>query len=111
MLEARVTFHSSLSLSFHVLIERSVDPPKVYVLRSTLPPHLVQALVTDRLDALVVGAPEDPSKVSIMQELEEWKEEDGVMRDYKREEGGSYGLLGVILGLILVNSKVLGDGQ
>lgn len=32
------------------------------------------------------------------------------MRDVKREEGGLYGLLGVILGLILVNSKVLGDG-
>lgn len=83
----------------------------MYVLRSTLPPHLVKALVSDRLKELVVGAPADPSNVPIIQEVEEWNEEDGVMRDYKREEGGSYGLLGVILGLILVNSKVIGDGQ
>lgn len=33
------------------------------------------------------------------------------MRDVKREEGGPYGLMGVILGLVLVNGKVLGDGE
>jgi len=35
----------------------------------------------------------------------------GVMRDAKREEGAAYGVLGTILALILVNGKVLGDGE
>lgn len=45
------------------------------------------------------------------QDEEEEVEEGGVMRDAKREEGAAYGVLGTILALILVNGKVLGDGQ
>ncbi|POY70952.1 hypothetical protein BMF94_6040, partial [Rhodotorula taiwanensis] len=39
----------------------------------------------------------------------EW--EKAVMRGVKREEGALYGILGVVLALILVNGKVLGDDQ
>lgn len=40
----------------------------------------------------------------------EFHADDGYARDVKREEGGAYGVLGVILGLILVSGKVLGEG-
>jgi len=45
------------------------------------------------------------------EEEEEEEEEGGVMRDAKREEGAAYGVLGTILALILVNGRVLGDGE
>lgn len=45
------------------------------------------------------------------EEEEDEEVEGGVMRDAKREEGSAYGVLGTILALILVNGKVLGDGE
>jgi hypothetical protein len=38
-------------------------------------------------------------------------EEGATMRDVKKEEGGLYGVLGIILALILVNGQVIGDGR
>ena len=42
--------------------------------------------------------------------MHEFRAEEGYARDVKREEGGAYGVLGVILGLILVSGKTLGEG-
>jgi hypothetical protein len=61
-------------------------------------------------------------KKSLRRVLSEWHadgdgdaDDDGtagaVLRDNKREEGALYGILGVVLALILVNGKVLGDGE
>lgn len=39
------------------------------------------------------------------------EEQGATMRDTKKEEGGLYGVLGIILALILVNGQVIGDGE
>lgn len=44
-------------------------------------------------------------------ELRIWEEDVGTARDTKREGAGAYGILGIILGIILVNGKILTDGQ
>lgn len=53
---------------------------------------------------------EDGEDVPGADDVDDGDAQGGLMRDYKREEGGAYGVLGVILALILVNGKVLGDG-
>jgi len=57
------------------------------------------------------GRRNDDDEEEEEEEEDEEVEEGGVMRDAKREEGAAYGVLGTILALILVNGKVLGDGQ
>lgn len=89
----------------------AIDPPKIYVLRSTLPAHLIDYIVSRKNEDLVVEVEEDPAADVFMEDIEEYKQSEGYLRDYKREEGGAYGLLGVILGLILLSNKALTDGQ
>ncbi|GAA5823493.1 hypothetical protein JCM3770_004477 [Rhodotorula araucariae] len=97
---------------------------KAWIVRSTLPQPLLRHAATHRYPSLA-ATPGDTSggKKSLRAELAAWEadgdalpDEDGgvdaaVMRDVKGEEGATYGVLGVILALILVNGKVLGDDQ
>ncbi|BGP49261.1 hypothetical protein JCM10450v2_005144 [Rhodotorula kratochvilovae] len=97
---------------------------KAWVVRSTIPQPLLRQAATHRYPSLA-SAPGDTTggKKSLRGELAAWEadstalpdEDDGVdaavMRDVKREEGATYGVLGVVLALILVNGKVLGDDQ
>ncbi|GAA6064509.1 hypothetical protein JCM10212_004870 [Sporobolomyces blumeae] len=139
----------------------SKNPPKAWVLSSTLPQPLLRYAATSsspsystptRFSAgnsddelLATGAPRQGGKGTLRAELREWAKDEqsikatnrrsnngnrnddddeeeeeeeegaelggGVMRDAKREEGPAYGILGVVLALILVNGKVLGDDQ
>lgn len=48
----------------------------------------------------------------MLRELNEWQQEKpATLVDHSQDEAGVYGLLGVVLALILVNGKVLGDGE
>jgi len=120
------------------------DPPKAWLLRSTLPQPLLRHAATFSQKSYAARLPFEidqlgGGKKGMRQEVGEWMvdeiaigdifdddEEDddendgddiekldgaGVMRDAKREEGAAYGVLGTILALILVNGKVLGDGE
>ncbi|GAA5881731.1 hypothetical protein JCM3774_005971 [Rhodotorula dairenensis] len=103
--------------------------PKAYVVRSTVPLPLLRHLSTHRYPDLSFQADQDHDedgggggggKKSLRAELAQWNadadsgehgNQGAVMRDVKREEGALYGILGVVLALILVNGKVLGDDQ
>ncbi|GAA5889471.1 hypothetical protein JCM5296_006372 [Sporobolomyces johnsonii] len=100
------------------------NPTKAWILRSTLPTPLLRYSAThssSHFSTPLTAGSEDASRKSLRHELAAWEadeealvspaEEGGVLRDAKREEGGAYGVLGVILALILVNGKVLGDDQ
>ncbi|SGY13384.1 BQ5605_C010g05849 [Microbotryum silenes-dioicae] len=106
------------------------NPAKVYALRSTLPIQLIRASAARPLASISSSVDEDLAESSALaRELINYAEDDddgdlsglhtkqraeakgGYIRDVKREEGAAYGILGVILALILVNGKVLGDGQ
>ncbi|GAA5956022.1 hypothetical protein JCM21900_002647 [Sporobolomyces salmonicolor] len=100
------------------------NPTKAWILRSTLPTPLLRYSATHsspNFSTPLNTGFEDASRKSLRRELAAWEadeealssavEEGGVLRDAKREEGGAYGVLGVILALILVNGKVLGDDQ
>ncbi|GAA5875109.1 hypothetical protein JCM1840_007256 [Sporobolomyces johnsonii] len=100
------------------------NPTKAWILRSTLPTPLLRYSAThssSNFSTPLTAGSEDASRKSLRHELAAWEadeealvspaEEGGVLRDAKREEGGAYGVLGVILALILVNGKVLGDDQ
>ncbi|KAL8276442.1 hypothetical protein RQP46_011144 [Phenoliferia psychrophenolica] len=88
-------------------------PLKAWTLRSTLPLPRIRALATQDDDLLphqgeLLEAPDNDAQAIA---LHEFRREEGYARDIKREEGGAYGVLGVILGLILVSGKVLGEDQ
>lgn len=107
--------------------------PKAYVVRSIVPLPLLRHLQTHRYPDLSFatggadqevqdqgGSSHSSKKKSLRRVLSEWnadgdddsgKEAGAVLRDIKREEGALYGILGVVLALILVNGKVLGDGE
>lgn len=106
--------------------------PKAYVVRSIVPLPLLRHLQTHRYSDLSFsfnGADQaqdqgnnlsSSKKKSLRRVLSEWnadrdagedEEQGAVLRDVKREEGALYGILGVVLALILVNGKVLGDGE
>ncbi|KDE07681.1 hypothetical protein, variant [Microbotryum lychnidis-dioicae p1A1 Lamole] len=106
------------------------NPAKVYALRSTLPIQLIRASAARPLASISSSVDEDLAESSALaRELINYAEDDddgdlsglhtkqraeakgGYIRDVKREEGAAYGILGVILALILVNGKVLGDDQ
>ncbi|GAA5935922.1 hypothetical protein JCM1841_006592 [Sporobolomyces salmonicolor] len=100
------------------------NPTKAWILRSTLPTPLLRYSATHsspNFSTPLTTGFEDASRKSLRRELAAWEadeealsssvEDGGVLRDAKREEGGAYGVLGVILALILVNGKVLGDDQ
>ncbi|SCZ89938.1 BZ3500_MvSof-1268-A1-R1_Chr9g10647 [Microbotryum saponariae] len=106
------------------------NPAKVYALRSTLPIQLIRASAARPLASISSSVDDDLAESSALaRELINYAEDDddgdlsglhtkqraeakgGYIRDVKREEGAAYGILGVILALILVNGKVLGDGQ
>ncbi|GAA5909197.1 MAGE domain-containing protein [Sporobolomyces salmoneus] len=79
--------------------------------RKTLKQELGEWLIDEEaLPSRKKGTNSDEEEESD-EEDEEEEEEGGVMRDAKREEGASYGVLGTILALILVNGRVLGDDQ
>ncbi|BGP56297.1 hypothetical protein JCM8202v2_003912 [Rhodotorula sphaerocarpa] len=115
--------------------------PKTYTVRSLVPvpllrhslshPHSALATLTDPAHFVAGAAPSDVGggRKTLRSELVQWardgdggddedEDEEGergveaaVMRDVKREEGALYGILGVVLALILVNGRVLGDDQ
>lgn len=106
--------------------------PKAYVVRSIVPLPLLRHVQTHRYSNLSFSLTEESpnqdeaghsKKKSLRRVLSEWNADgDGddddegttagaVLRDIKREEGALYGILGVVLALILVNGKVLGDGE
>ncbi|SCV69945.1 BQ2448_1339 [Microbotryum intermedium] len=106
------------------------NPAKIYALRSTLPIQLIRASAALPLASISSAVDEDLAESSALaRELVNYAEDDddgdlsglhrtqraeakgGYIRDVKREEGAAYGILGVILALILVNGKVLGDDQ
>ncbi|BGP09105.1 hypothetical protein OF846_003262 [Rhodotorula toruloides] len=100
---------------------------KSWLLRSAVPQPLVHQSVSHLYRTLASEPSADLTadsggKRSLRAELAAWEadgdedddeeDQDGaVMRDVKREEGEMYGLLGIVLALILVNGKVLGDDQ
>ncbi|GAA6044175.1 hypothetical protein JCM8097_007220 [Rhodosporidiobolus ruineniae] len=114
---------------------------KAWTLRSTLPLPLIRHAASTSSSSSFASKPSFPDAVSssstgaqrkkltLKAELAAWErdgegladegseDEDGegeargVLRDVKREEGAAYGILGVVLALILVNGKVLGDDQ
>ncbi|BGP25566.1 hypothetical protein JCM10295v2_004494 [Rhodotorula toruloides] len=99
---------------------------KSWLLRSALPQPLVRHSVSHLYSTLSSEPSTDlvqsGGKRSLRAELAAWEadgdddddedDQDGaVMRDVKREEGEVYALLGIVLALILVNGKVLGDDQ
>ncbi|KAM0750217.1 hypothetical protein T439DRAFT_334659 [Meredithblackwellia eburnea MCA 4105] len=88
--------------------------PKAYTLRSNLPLELIQATVKHDHN-LVPRAGDQPQLPEEsgreLEDIHEYRKEGGFMRDVKWEEGASYGVVGVILGLILVNGKTLGEDQ
>lgn len=87
-------------------------PTKTYILRSTIPVQLLRAMNTfdDALLPKNAGIDHPPDN-AYLADIYNWRREQGYMRDIQKEDGGAYGLLGVILGLILVSGKVLGDGE
>ncbi|KAG0655147.1 hypothetical protein C6P46_001139 [Rhodotorula mucilaginosa] len=106
--------------------------PKAYVVRSIVPLPLLRHVQTHRYSDLSFSPTDggdqnqdqghNGRKKSLRRVLSEWHadgdgdaDDDGtagaVLRDNKREEGALYGILGVVLALILVNGKVLGDDQ
>lgn len=103
------------------------DQAKSWLLRSAVPQPLVHQSVSHLYRTLASEPSADLTadsggKRSLRAELAAWEadgdedddeeDQDGaVMRDVKREEGEMYGLLGIVLALILVNGKVLGDGE
>ncbi|GAA5867356.1 hypothetical protein JCM8547_003319 [Rhodosporidiobolus lusitaniae] len=108
------------------------NPPKSWVLRSTLPSPILRyssTIPSSYLSTVPSVQPSLGAKQTLRDELASWEEDGenlsdvdldgegeeegkgGVMRDSKREEGASYGILGVVLALILVNGKVLADDQ
>lgn len=91
---------------------RHEAPPKSYTLRSTLPLDILRALAQPDEKLLPDHAelPDEEPEAADALAMYEFHADDGYARDVKREEGGAYGVLGVILGLILVSGKVLGEG-
>ena len=63
--------------------------------------------------SLVVEAEKaaEGTESSLAKEIRVWEQDVGAARDMKREGGAAYGILGIILGIILVNGKILTDGQ
>lgn len=48
----------------------------------------------------------------MLREWNEWqKEKPATLKDHRQDDTAVYGLLGVVLALILVNGKILTDGQ
>ncbi|GAA6005819.1 hypothetical protein JCM10207_007240 [Rhodosporidiobolus poonsookiae] len=107
------------------------NPPKAWILRSTLPDALIRLSTSQPSPSFVAPVTFENPKKGLQQELADWEADEallpgderalgmevgeeveaGVMRDVKREEGAAYGVLGVVLALILVNGKVLADDQ
>ncbi|KAI5475965.1 MAGE family protein [Pseudohyphozyma bogoriensis] len=88
----------------------SKNPAKSYVLRSTIPVQLIQK--TASIDEKLFPPHGDDGPTNgVLAPLRDWNAEEGYVRDVKKEEGAAYGILGVVLALILVNGKVLGDDQ
>ncbi|KAK4700416.1 hypothetical protein P7C70_g5830, partial [Phenoliferia sp. Uapishka_3] len=82
-----------------------------YILRSTLPSSIIRDMV-ERDDKLLPepnGDEQPEDRYELL--LHEFMAEEGYARDVKKEEGGAYGVIGVILALILVSGKVLGEDQ
>ncbi|GAA5856838.1 hypothetical protein JCM9279_000847 [Rhodotorula babjevae] len=102
---------------------------RAWIVRSTILQPLLRHAATHRYPSFAASVPDDAStsgKKSLRAELAAWQAdgeplpgaddaaeglEAAVMRDVKREESALYGVLGVVLALILVNGKVLGDDQ
>ncbi|KAK4054333.1 hypothetical protein OIO90_003566 [Microbotryomycetes sp. JL221] len=100
---------------------------KQYALRSTLPAALVRAATNQTFADLSTDGDQQDEDVHTRQyqpwrrELTDWQADGDLLsgeqantapvRDIKREEGASYGILGVILALILVNGKQINDDQ
>ncbi|GJN91445.1 hypothetical protein Rhopal_004468-T1 [Rhodotorula paludigena] len=106
--------------------ETSKSQGKAWIVRSTIPQPLLRHAATHRYPSLSTVVDHPGSQKGLRAELAAWEadeattlpgdgEDEGVeaavMRDVKREEGAVYGVLGVVLALILVNGKVLGDDQ
>lgn len=89
------------------------DPPKSYVLRTTLPAALLTSLATCSIPELVIAAlhEDDKSPIALVKEMREFDIDAGMPREWNREEGAAYGVLALVLALILVNGKVLGEGE
>lgn len=89
-----------------------VDAAKAYVLRSTLSQELIAASISQLHPELISEEQgRDERAKGVWRTVSDLEAEDtGSLRDCRTEEVGSYGILGVILGLILVNGKALGDG-
>ncbi|GAA5942687.1 hypothetical protein JCM3775_003678, partial [Rhodotorula graminis] len=121
-----------LGMELHELRPRETASGKsqgrAWIVRSTIPQPLLRHAATHRYPELAASTSDDAStsgKKSLRAELAAWQAdsepvpgdddaeglEAAVMRDVKREEGALYGVLGVVLALILVNGKVLGDDQ
>lgn len=99
------------------------DPPKSWILRSTLPlpllshasSHAYPSLADQIASTANMSQPEGTAgakKDGELRAYNEWcRAKEPTIRDERTGEMGGYGLLGVVLALILVNGKVLGDGQ
>lgn len=87
------------------------DPTKLFVVRSTLSQSLVQESNDLVIKALKRHASLPADANDMQRAIAGWEDDLGHARNLKREEGGAYALLGIILTVILVNSKILGDGM
>ena len=87
----------------------------MYVLRSALAPQLLRHAATADVAGLGPVAETSASgsrTEKMLRELNEWEnEKPSTLKDHSQDETGVYGLLGVVLALILVDGKVLGDGK
>lgn len=103
---------SSFSPSFLIYSSTSSGGGKIFALRSTLPLELINASLINSYETLQDVVPSTTGLRDSWKEVAQFVDEsDGFMRDSKKEGGNIYGLLGVILGLILVNGKTLSDGE
>lgn len=99
----------------------STGAPATYALRSVIPINLIREMVAVAHPAFATEMDDEDdvpnnqlakSLAAYAQDVEVYEEEEGApMRDYKKEEGAVYGILGIILALILVNGQVMGDGE
>jgi len=91
------------------------DPPKAYVLRSSVPPELLRHAATATVKGLGPVGETSASGAraeTMLRDFNEWQaEKPATLMDHRQDETGTYGLLGVVLALILVNGKVLTDGE
>lgn len=85
---------------------------KSYVVRSTLPASIVARTASLTLPALKQprGLAADALKAHpIERNVAIFQEDEGAVRDFRKEGVGEYAILGVILGLILVSGKSISD--